>query len=122
MDFLSSFYLWLLPLSTLPLIIHLFFNRKYRTIEYSSIEFLKVLKVDSMKKIRIVEILLLILRTLIIIFIILMLSKPTIQGSFAKTISPSNPIFCLIAIDDSFSMTRSNNTVKILDFYSQDLG
>ena len=122
MDFLSSFYLWLLPLSTLPLIIHLFFNRKYRTIEYSSIEFLKVLKVDSMKKIRIVEILLLVLRTLIIIFIILMLSKPTIQGSFAKTISPSNPIFCLIAIDDSFSMTRSNNTIKILDFYSQDLG
>ena len=83
MDFLSSFYLWLLPLSTLPLIIHLFFNRKYRTIEYSSIEFLKVLKVDSMKKIRIVEILLLILRTLIIIFIILMLSKPTIQ-KFSK--------------------------------------
>ena len=51
-----------------------------------------------------------------------MLSKPVVQGSFGKTISPSNPIFCLIAIDDSFSMTRSNNTVKILDFYSQDLG
>ena len=64
MDFLSSFYLWLLPLSTLPLIIHLFFNRKYRTIEYSSIEFLKVLKVDSMKKIRIVEILLLDLKNI----------------------------------------------------------
>jgi len=64
-DFLSSIYLWLLPLSSLPLIIHLFFNRKYRTINYSSIEFLKILKVDSMKRIKIVEILLLVLRTLI---------------------------------------------------------
>ena len=121
MDFLSTFYLWLLPLSSLPLIIHLFFNRKYRTIEYSSIEFLKILKVDSMKRIKIVEILLLILRTLIILFIILMLSRPVVHGSFSKSISSSNPVFCLIAIDDSFSMTRSNNTVKILDFYKQDV-
>ena len=121
MDFLSNIYLWLLPLSSLPLIIHLFFNRKYRTIDYSSIEFLKILKVDSMKRIKIVEILLLILRTLIILFIILMLSRPVVQGSFGNSISSSNPVFCLIAIDDSFSMTRSKNMVKILDFYSKDI-
>ena len=116
MDFLSTIYLWLLPLSSLPLIIHLFFNRKYRTIDYSSIEFLKILKVDSMKRIKIVEIFLLIIRTLIILFIILMLSKPVVQGSFGSTISSSNPVFCLIAIDDSFSMPRSKNVVKKLDF------
>ena len=120
-DFLSTIYLWLLPLSSLPLLIHLFFNRKYKTIDYSSIEFLKILKVDSMKRIKIVEILLLILRTLIILFIILMLSRPVVQGSFGKAVSSSNPVFCLIAIDDSFSMTRSNNMVKILDFYSKDI-
>ena len=75
MGFLSSIYLWLLPLVTLPVLIHLFFNRNFKTIHFSSIEFLRILKVDSIKKVKILEILLLLIRTLIILFIILNASK-----------------------------------------------
>ena len=106
MGFLSSIYLWLLPLSTLPLLIHLFYNRKFKTVYFSSIKFLKILKIDTIKKVRIIEILLLIIRTLIILFIILMLSKPVIKSKSFSSLSSNNPIQCVIALDDSFSMTK----------------
>ena len=70
MGFLSSIYLWLIPLSTLPLLIHLFYNRKYHLVEFSTIKFLKDLEIDSMKRIHIIEWLLLLIRTLIILFLI----------------------------------------------------
>ena len=89
MGFLSSIYLWLLPLSTLPLLIHLFYNRKFKTVNFSSIKFLKILKIDTIKKVRIIEILLLIIRTLIILFIILMISKPVMK-QLSMTGTPIN--------------------------------
>ena len=118
MGFLSSIYLWLLPLSTLPLLIHLFYNRKFKTVNFSSIKFLKILKIDTIKKVRIIEILLLIIRTLIILFIILMLSKPVIKSKSFSSLSLNNPILCVIALDDSFSMTKSKKIISINDFYS----
>ena len=121
MGFLSTFYLWLLPLSTLPLLIHLFFNRKYKVVEFSSVKLLKVLKIDSIRKVKIIEILLLLIRTLIIIFIILMLSKPVIKSNAFSSVASDDPIFCIIAIDDSFSATRSNEDISINSHYLADI-
>jgi len=120
--FLSSIYLWLIPLASLPLLIHLFYNRKYRLIEFSSIKFLKDLEVDSMRKIHIIELLLLLIRTLIIFFLILMLSRPVIKSeSFESYFKANQPINCLIALDDSFSMTRSDRTVYLKDIFSKKI-
>ena len=121
MGFLSTFYLWLLPLSTLPLLIHLFYNRKYKVVEFSSIKFLKILKIDSIKKIKIIEILLLVIRTLILISIILMLSKPVIKTNSFSSVTSDDPILCIIGLDDSFSVTKSNKEITIDDFYSKDI-
>ena len=121
MSFLSTFYLWLLPLSTLPLLIHLFFNRKYKVIEFSSIKFLKILKIDSIRKVKIIEILLLFIRTLILIFIILMLSKPVIKTNSFSSFTSDDPIFCIIALDDSFSVTRSLEDISMDSYYSADI-
>ena len=118
MGFLSSIYLWLLPLATLPILIHLFFNKNFKTIHFSSIEFLRILKVDSIKKVKILEILLLLIRTLIILCIILMLSKPIIKSDSSSSFSTKQEIFCILALDDSFSLTKSSNPPTIRDFYS----
>ena len=75
MSFLSSIYLWLIPLASLPILIHLFFNKKFKVVEFSSIKFLNEIEVDSIRKIKIIEIVLLIIRTLIILFIILMIDS-----------------------------------------------
>ena len=118
MGFLSSIYLWLIPLATLPLLIHLFYNKKYHLIEFSSIKFLKDLEADSIKRAHILELILLIIRTLIIIFIILMLARPVIKNySFESYLNNNEPIYCAIALDDSFSMTRINKTIYIKDIF-----
>ncbi len=121
MDFLSSIYLWFLPLSTLPLLIHLFYNRKFKTVNFSSIRFLKILKIDTIRKVRIIEILLLIIRTLILLSIILMLSKPVIKSESIASLTLDDPILCVIGLDDSFSMTKSKKTTSIRDFHSQNI-
>ena len=121
MGFLSSMYLWLLPLSTLPLLIHLFYNRKFKTVNFSSIKFLKILKIDTIRKVRIIEILLLVIRTLIVLFIILMLSKPVMKSKSFSSLTSNNPMVCVIALDDSFSMTKSKKIISINDFYSDDI-
>ena len=121
MDFLSSIYLWLLPLSTLPLLIHLFYNRKFKTVNFSSIKFLKILKIDTIRKVKIIEILLLLIRTLILLSIILMLSKPIIKSESISSLASDDAILCVIGVDDSFSMTKSNKTISISDFHSDNI-
>ena len=122
MGFLSSIYLWLIPLSTLPVLIHLFYNKQFRMVEFSTIKFLKDLEIDSMRRVRIIEILLLIIRTLIILFIILMISRPILKSnSFNSYFNSTKPISCVIAIDDSFSVTRSNELPYIRDLFSKKI-
>ena len=93
MGFLSSIYLWLIPLAALPLLIHLFYNKKYHLVEFSSIRFLKDLEEDSIKRAHILELILLIIRTLIIIFIILMLARPVIKNYSFESYLNNNELF-----------------------------
>ena len=117
MSFLSSFYLWLLPLATLPFLIHLFYNRKFRVVEFSSIKFLKDLEIDSIKRVQLIEILLLIIRTLIIISLILMISKPILKNNLFSSYDGEEQVYCILALDDSFSMHRSNDLMPLSHIY-----
>ena len=118
MSFLSSIYLWLLPLATLPFLIHLLYNRKFKIIEFSSIKFLKDLEIDSIKRVQLIEILLLIIRTLIIISLVLMISKPVLKNNlFSSYNNVNKEIYCIIVLDDSFSMHRSNDLMSLNHIY-----
>ena len=108
MSFLSSLYLWLLPLAALPFLIHLFYNRKYQIIEFSSIKFLKDLEVESIKRVKLIELLLLMIRTIIIILIILMISRPILKNELLSTYNSGNDVYCVAVLDNSFSMHRSD--------------
>ena len=116
MSFITNIFLWLLPLISVPLIIHLLNRRKIIKIDFSSIQFLKELKSESIKRINILQWLLLIIRTLIILLIILMMSRPILKGYFPSLkIDPSSSL-SIIMIDDSFSMHGIYN-----DSFRQDI-
>ena len=53
MNFISSIYLWLLPLISIPLLIYLFNRKRLKNITFSSLFFLEKIKDDSIKKINI---------------------------------------------------------------------
>ena len=82
MFFIESSYLWLFPIAAMPIIIYLFNRKRNLTIDFSSILFLKLLETTSIKKIQIINIVLLIIRTMMIVLFILMLSRPSTNSSF----------------------------------------
>ena len=105
MNFISSLYLWLLPLISLPIIIYLFNRSKYRTILFSSIKFLNQINKKSIKKVNLINILLIIIRTLIILFFILMMSRPFYNANYDSSKDISS--VALIGIDNSLSMNNN---------------
>ena len=76
MTFITSALLWFIPLISIPFIFHLLKRRKYENIPFSTLRFFKDIESDSINKINLINILLLIIRSLIILFIIIMLARP----------------------------------------------
>ena len=111
MSFLTPFFLWLLPLTAIPLIIHLLNRRNLITIDFSTLRFLKLLEKESIRKLQILQILLLILRTIIILCIVMMISRPVINGIFNLQNSGESALHAIV-LDDSFSMAGSRDHVQ----------
>ena len=108
MDFIFSPILWFLPLSTVPLIFHLINNRKFKVIKFSSVRLIDYLKTKSIRKMNIVNILLLIIRMLIIVFLILAISRPILRSISSTPKDPSSSSLVII-VDDTFSNMNSFN-------------
>ena len=108
MSFISSIYLWLLPLITVPIIIYLLNRTKHKTVLFSSIKFLELINKKSIKKVNLINILLIIIRTLIILLFILMMSRPFYQKAYESSMDISS--VTLIGIDNSISMHKNINS------------
>ena len=115
MSFLSPNILWALIFAFIPLIIHIFNKLTTKTINFSSIQFLKKLETSKIKFFKIKELVLLLLRTLIIIFLVLAFSRPVISGYFTITDSSNQSSHIAIIIDNSASMSYENNQISLFD-------
>lgn len=104
LTFLNSVFLFGLFGSLLPLLIHLLNRRRIKIIEFSTLKYLFPLQKKQMRRLRIREILLLIIRTLIIAFIALALARPALKGSFGSGVNAHTTTSVVIVLDDSFSM------------------
>jgi hypothetical protein len=99
--FYNKIWLFLLPLSVLPIILHLLFVKKVKKVEFTYLFLIqKVLKQYLPKK-RIVDIIVVLLRCLIIFFIIIFLCYPVMYSLPKKNI-----INLYILIDNSCSMQQ----------------
>lgn len=114
MSFFSPFFLYLLPLSSLPLIFHFIFRFRLKKVDFSSLFFLVDLKKERFNFYRLRDILLLILRTLFITLLILSLSRPYLvrKESPILKILPQRAKSIIIILDDSYSMEYENNFEK----------
>lgn len=107
MTFLNPFVLIGLAAAAIPVLLHLLNLRKLKTIEFSTLRFLKELQKTKIRRIKLRQIILLILRTLIVVFAVLAFSRPAVKsslpglGTHAKT-------SVILLIDNSFSMDVSD--------------
>ena len=104
MTFLNSIFLFGLAAVTLPLLIHLFSRQRVKTISFSTLEFLKLLQRQKMRRVRLRQLILLILRTLIVLFVVLAFARPALRGVLSAGLSARAQTTAVIVVDNSFSM------------------
>jgi len=108
MSFLFPSVLWGLLASLIPLIIHLVSQRAVTTIDFPSIQHIKALEGESIKKLRIIQWLLILLRALIIICLVLMCSGPIMLNN-SIWVSSTKESVAVIIIDNSASLGVNKN-------------
>ena len=72
--------LWALPLMSVPIIIHLLQRRRFRKVQFSAMEFLERALRRTRRRVLLEDLLLLLLRTLAVLFLILALAQPSSEG------------------------------------------
>src|ERR1041385_103167 len=108
MVFLNPLVLFGLAAAAIPLILHLLNLRKLRTIHFSALTFLKELQQTRIRRLKLKQMLLLLIRTLLIAFIVLAFARPALHGTvFGPFGSHANSSIVFI-LDDSFSMMGSD--------------
>ncbi|MCA1760722.1 MAG: BatA domain-containing protein, partial [Bacteroidales bacterium] len=101
MNFLFPTFLFALFAIVIPIIIHLFSFRRYKTVYFSHVGFLKDIKKESQKKSRLKQLLMLLARILTIIFLVFAFSQPYIPTENAATTGSGEIVG--VYIDNSFS-------------------
>jgi hypothetical protein len=105
MTFLNPAVLFGLIATAIPLLIHLLNLRKLKKIEFSSLQFLRELQKNKIRKVKLKQWLLLALRTLIILLLIGAFARPALKGYAVAGTSSAAKNTAVYIIDDSYSMT-----------------
>ncbi len=101
--FASPWLLWGLALGGIPIIIHLLHKRKYQETPWAAMRFLFEAARKNSRRIRLEQLLLLIVRTLILVLLALALSEPYVE-TFGTYFQAERPTHRIIVVDASFSM------------------
>ena len=104
MTFLNPLALVALAAAAIPLLLHLLNLRKLRTVEFSSLRFLKELQKTRIRRLKLKQILLLLLRIGLVIFAVLAFARPAFTGAAGLPGSHASTT-AIILIDNSFSMS-----------------
>lgn len=119
MTFLNPLLLLALVAVIIPIIIHLLNFRRATKIEFSTLMFLKEVKEKQVHKIRLKELILLLIRVLIITFIVLSFSKPFIKSENYGDASKNKT--AVVLFDNSFSMEVSQDGKELKDIAKDNL-
>lgn len=103
MTFLNPAILLGLAAAALPLIIHLFNIRKVKDVEFSTLMFLKEIQKNKIRKVKLKQWFLLLLRTLLILLLVIAFARPTLERVSIGNNSATKSSVCFL-VDDSFSL------------------
>jgi len=113
MSFTYPAFLFALSAIAIPVIIHLFNFRKFKTVYFSNVRFLKEVKQETQAKSKLKHLLVLTARILAITFLVLAFTQPFIPAQNNQ--KPIGDKTISIFIDNSFSMEAINKNGALLD-------
>ncbi|MEK7397603.1 MAG: BatA domain-containing protein [Candidatus Poribacteria bacterium] len=108
MNFLNPFLLIGILAVGIPLIIHLWSRRHAKVIDFSSLQFLLSLNRRKVRRLRLKQILILILRMLIILLIVFAIARPIFKSKWLASASGISKRSVVIILDNSYSMGYSS--------------
>jgi len=113
MTFLHPGLLWLSPLAAAPILIHLLNRIRYRVVRWAAIDFLLANERRAVRRARLRQILLMVLRMLLLAAAVLALAQPVFRGGVAALLGGSSQI--AVAIDASASMSAADASGAAFD-------
>ncbi|MFN8287990.1 MAG: BatA domain-containing protein [Chitinophagales bacterium] len=113
MQFLHPGFLWALGAISIPVIIHLFNFRRFKTVYFSNVKFLREVKEETASRSRLKHLLVLAARVLAVIFLVLAFAQPFLPGK--KAAVGTGKKFVSVYIDNSFSMNAVTNGKSLFD-------
>jgi hypothetical protein len=113
MQFLYPGFLWALTALALPIIIHLFYFRRFKRVYFTNVRFLKEIKEETSNRSKLKNLLILISRCLAMAALVFAFAQPFI-ASKSSIKQGANAIS--IFVDNSYSMTAKKDDIPLLDF------
>lgn len=113
MSFLYPAFLLALLALLIPVIIHLFNFKRYKTLYFSNVALLKLVRRESKKKSQLKQLFILIARLLAIASLVFAFSRPFIPYSGRKMLSPQQQV--AVYVDNSFSMKAEGEKGPLLE-------
>ncbi len=105
MNFLNPIVLFGLGTAILPLLIHLLSKRRTKEVAFPSIKLLELMQSDRIRMLKLKRIMMILLRTLIIIFIVIAFARPSLKSVMKENARTS----AVIILDGSASMLYVDN-------------
>ncbi len=112
MEFITPTILWGLGAIAIPIIIHLFYFRRFKKVYFSNVRQLKELKEETSSRNKIKNLLILLMRILAVASLVFAFAQPYFKTeNHIKTGNSAISIF----VDNSFSMNAQKDEVPLLD-------
>ncbi|MCX6200581.1 MAG: BatA domain-containing protein [Bacteroidetes bacterium] len=113
MQFVFPFFLFALAAIAIPVIVHLFNFRRYKTVYFSNVKFLREVELETSSRNRIKHFLVLAARTLALLFLVLAFAQPYFPSK-NNGVSTGRK-YVSIYIDNSFSMNAVSDGRSLFD-------
>ncbi len=113
MNFLNPAFLFGLAAAAIPILIHLFTRRRPREVKFPSLEFLAEVNQSEIRRLKLRQWLLLLLRTLAIACIALAMSRPAVKGSLGPRSSAATTV--VVLLDRSASTAAAGRGGALFD-------
>lgn len=112
MQFIYPAFLWALLTLAIPIILHLFYFRRFKKVYFSNVRFLKEVKEETSARSRLRNLLVLLMRLLALLFLILGFAQPFLpkKGTEKQGVKAIS-----IYLDNSFSMSALSQDVPLLE-------
>src|ERR1700741_1833923 len=114
MSFLFPSFLFALFAISVPIIIHLFNFRRYKRVHFSNVSFLQALQLETRKRSRIRQWLILAARILTVACLVLAFAQPFIPGKNSQSRIKGDKAISIF-IDNSFSMEPQGTDGQLLE-------